>query len=320
MQFMETSFDTSLQIAVARLKPLRQKSDARGWMQTLSHIGAILICSFILLRTWGSWWAVPAFMVQGLLINCLYAAVHELSHDTVFKTRRLNEIFGRLFTFVLLMGRDQDKFEHFQHHRHTQDIERDAEIIGGVPFTLWTYFLYFSGLSYWPGRIGEVLRLACGQTHLWPYLSPPQMRRVHMEARIMLILYVALVVVSVLAQSWILLQLWVAPMLCMKWFQMMQNMAEHTAMPHEPDILVNTRTIKANGLMKWLLWNMPYHMAHHTYPMIPFHKLPELHAEIVEGLGYEPPSISHLAFQKHFIRKLIKEGTSRYAGQDVTAY
>ena len=52
--------------------------------------------------TWGSWWAVPVFMLHGTLINFLDAGQHEMSHGTVFKTRRLNEVFGRFFGFVLL--------------------------------------------------------------------------------------------------------------------------------------------------------------------------------------------------------------------------
>ena len=35
-------------------------------------------------------WAVPLFVLQGVLINFLYAGQHEFSHSTVFKTRRLN--------------------------------------------------------------------------------------------------------------------------------------------------------------------------------------------------------------------------------------
>jgi len=269
---------------------------------------------------WGSAWAIPVFMLQGILINCLYAGVHELSHNTVFKTRGLNTFFGRLFCFILLMGRDQDKFEHFQHHRYTQDVERDAEIVGGVPFTLTTYFLYMSGISYWPYRVSEVFKLALGRTNEWPHLSEPQMRTVHKEARYMLLGYTALIVVSVGLGTPALLIYWILPMLAMKWFQMLQNMVEHTGMPHEDDIFVNTRTVKANLLMRRLFWNMPYHTAHHSYPMIPFHRLPELHRKMVEAAGQEPKSVSHFGFQKHMIRKLIKDGTSKYTGQDITTY
>ena len=100
----------------------------------------------------------------------------------------------------------------------------------------------------------------------------------------------------------------------------MQNTIEHTGMPHVQDIVLNTRTAKAGPVMRWLLWNMPYHTAHHSYPMIPFYKLPALHTAVVESLGKEPPTISHLGFQVQMIKKLKKEGSSAYSGQDISAY
>ena len=39
--------------------------------------------------------------------------------------------------------------------------------------------------------------------------------------------------------------------------------------------LTNTRTTLTNGLMRLLMWNMPFHTEHHLYPSIPFHRLPD---------------------------------------------
>ena len=317
---MEATFEKSIKVSPKSLKELAKKSDLRGWCQTLSQVGAIALCTLGLISFWGSVFAIPFFVIQGILINCLYAGVHELSHNTVFKTRGLNELFGRLFTFILLMGRDQDKFEHFQHHRHTQDVDLDAEIVGGKPFTLLSYILYMSAITYWPKRIGEVLRLAAGQTQHWPWLSEPQLKIVHKEARLMLLCYALILIISILLGSAAALTFWLLPMFVMKCFQNLQNTVEHMGMPHVQDIVINTRTIRAHPIMHWLLWNMPYHTAHHSYPMVPFHKLAALHELVVQSLGTQPPTVTHLSFQKHMIRKLMKEGTSTYTGQDITAY
>ncbi len=317
---MDASFERTIHVPAKTLKALKGRSDMRGWLKVCTHLGVIAINSVLLLSFWGSWFAVPVFMIQGILINCLYAGVHELSHNTVFKTQRYNEIFGRLFCFILLMGRDQDKFEHFQHHRHTQDLELDAEIVGAKPFNLVSYLLYFSGITYWPGRFSEVIKLALGQTDPWPHLSETQCAKVHREVRVMLLIYVILLLLSLAFKSTVLLILWLLPMLSMKWFHMLQNTVEHTGMPHENDIWLNTRTISAGPIMQWLLWNMPYHTAHHTYPMIPYYRLPELHREIVAAAGEEPQTISHIGFQVQMVRKLIVDGSSKYNGRDISEY
>lgn len=317
---MDAEFAGSIRISPALLKALRVKSDFRGWLQTGSHIGAIALNTLALAASWGNWHAVPFFIIQGVLINCLYAGVHEFSHSTVFKTRALNVFFGRAFSFVLLMGRDQDKFEHFQHHRFTQDIERDAEIVGGEPFTLRSYLLYMSGLTYWPGRIAEVIALASGRTDRWPHLSAAQFKVVHREARLSLMGYGAIAIIAVAAQTTAPLFFWLLPMFSTKWFHMLQNTVEHTGMPHIQETLLNTRTVRTNSLMRWLLWNMPYHTAHHSFPMIPCYRLPALHRAVVDAVAEEPPTISHFGFQKHMIRKLIKDGTSKYIGRDISTY
>ena len=105
----------------ATLRRLSLPTNGAGSLQVASHLAALLLSGTWLWQTWGTWWAVPAFVVHGTLINFLYAGQHELSHWTVFRTRALNELFGRLFGFVLIYPRDFDQIQHFAHHRYTQD-------------------------------------------------------------------------------------------------------------------------------------------------------------------------------------------------------
>ena len=103
------------------LRDLMQRSDIRGALQAGSHFGAITIVGTALWMTWGSIWAVPLFILQGVLINFLYAGQHELSHGTPFKTKWLNAAFGRLIGFIVLYPRDFDLFQHTAHHKWTQN-------------------------------------------------------------------------------------------------------------------------------------------------------------------------------------------------------
>jgi fatty acid desaturase len=42
----------------------------------------------------------------------------------VFRTKKLNEIFGQLFGFILLYPRDFDQIQHFAHHRYSRSGKR----------------------------------------------------------------------------------------------------------------------------------------------------------------------------------------------------
>ena len=46
--------------------------------------------------------------------------------------------------------------------------------------------------------------------------------------------------------------------------------------------------------------------AHHTFPAVPFHRLPELHAELERRLGYSPPTVGYVEFQRRFIAALAR--------------
>lgn len=289
----------------ARLRELSERSDRHGWLQLGSHAGALLASGTGLALTWGSWWMLPFFLAHGVLLNFLYAGQHELSHRTVFKTRGLNELWGRVIGFVVLYPRDYDRIMHFAHHRHTQDLELDAELVLRPPYTLRTYLLYVLGPSYWYYRVRRVIRHALGIV-IEPFLPQKEHAAIIREARGHLLGYAAIAAASVATGSWAALQLWLLPMLTTKAVHQLQNTIEHTGLTHDPDILLNTRTVRTNALMRWLGWNMPYHTAHHAFPGVPFHRLPELHQEIVKKAGVEPPTMGYLAFQWALIKQLAK--------------
>jgi Na+-transporting NADH:ubiquinone oxidoreductase subunit F len=48
------------------------------------------------------------------------------------------------------------------------------------------------------------------------------------------------------------------------------------------DHRLNTRTIYMNPVLRFLYWNMNYHLEHHMYPLVPYHQLPKLH-ELVKA-------------------------------------
>jgi len=287
----------------AHLKSLTRRSDIRGLAQLASHLGAITITGVGLTYTWGTLWAVPVFVLHGMLLNYLYAAQHECSHWTAFKSRDLNNAVGRVFGFLLFYPRDHDRWYHFTHHRHTQDLELDPEIDRRRIVTLASFLISLSGITYWKAMFTNMANHAQGK--LWQaYLTPDQRRAVVAEARWHLAGYVAIAVVSVALGSWIAVIYWVGPLLLTKWTHQTQNLIEHTGLTHAPDTLANTRTITTIAPLRWLTWNMVYHSAHHTFPGVPFHALPALHRAIVDKIGHEPPSLGYLAFNRQMIRGL----------------
>lgn len=311
---MEPQFSRRDLLTRAEMMELNKRSDLRGWVQLASHLGAIAVAVSLHSLAMGTWWVLLTGFVLGVLLNFLYAAQHELSHATVFATRKVNEVWGRIIGFVMLFPRDFDLIMHSAHHKWTQDWERDGELVR-EPYTLRTYLLWFAGISYWRNRVVGIIRRARGII-VEPYIRREQEAQVIRESRIHLGLYLAIIAVSLVFGSWAWATFWILPMVLTKPVHQLQNTIEHLGLSHEPDILQNTRSTRTNALMRWLCWQMPYHTAHHTFPSVPFWKLKDLNAKIEAQAG-EVWRMGWIEFQIEVIRKLAAKDESQYPMNEV---
>jgi fatty acid desaturase len=311
---MEAEFSRRKLVTRDEMRALTERSDLWGGAQMASHIVAILGFGYLHALVMGTWWVLATGVILGVLINFLYAAQHELSHATVFKTRKANEIFGRIIGFFMIFPRDFDQVMHFAHHQYTQEWERDGELVR-EPYTLTTYLLWMSGVSYWRNRVTGLVRRARGII-LEPYIKKNEEAKIIREARIHLALYAGIALVSLITGSWIALTFWVIPMVLTKPVHQLQNTIEHLGLSHESDILENTRSTRTNALMRWLCWQMPYHTAHHTFPAVPFWKLRDLNAKIEEQAG-TVHRMGWIEFQIEVIGKLMAKDESQYPMDEV---
>ena len=297
---MDEAFGRREMITPAQLRQFTAKSDLRGFVQLGSHIGAIMATGTLLALTWGSWLAVPVFLLHGVLINFLYAGQHELSHSTVFKVRGFNELFGRILGFVALYPRDYDQIQHFCHHRHTNIPGRDCDL-ARPPYSLPSYLLWLLGLPYWRSRVRFLLLTSAGKV-TDDYIPEQRKPGLVLEARLHMAGYAAIASMSIVAGSWVAVSYWLAPMILTRFAHQLQNTIEHLGMPHVEEIPRNTRSTRTNAAMRWACWNMQYHTAHHAFPGVPFYHLPSLHRVIFLDKGRKPPEMSYLGFQAAALR------------------
>jgi fatty acid desaturase len=306
---VEESFSTRKLLSGAELKEFNTKSDLAGGLQMASHLGAILVLGYLHFLAMGSWWVLATGFALGVTVNFLYAAQHELSHWTVFRTRHLNEIFGRIIGFAMIFPRDYDLVMHQAHHRWTSNWERDGELTR-APYTLKSYSLYFIGITYWMNRVTGLVRRARGII-IEPYIGAAVEAKIIRESRLHIVGYAAIAALSVAFESWAVLTFWLAPMLLTKWVHQLQNTIEHLGLSHESDILHNTRSTRTNAVMRWLCWQMPYHTAHHSYPSVPFWQLHKLNDKIESAAG-PVHRMGWIEFQIEVIKRLLQKDESQW--------
>jgi fatty acid desaturase len=313
-QKMEEVFSRAKILNANELQYLNQRSDVMGWAQMLSHLSLIGGLGYAHAVAMGTWWVLLTGFLLGVAINFLYAAQHELSHWTVFKTKWLNEFWGRAIGFAMLFPRDYDLIMHYSHHRFTQNWDKDGELVR-EPYTLRTYFLWMSGLSYWYNRITGMYRRAMGVI-IEPYIHKNEEKKVITESRLHWLGYGVIALGSVYLESYAALTFWIIPMLATKPVHQLQNTIEHLGLSHHADVLNNTRSTRTNAVMRWLCWQMPYHTAHHSFPSVPFWKLRELNSKVETACG-EVHRMGWIEFQIEAIKRLMAKDESQYPMDEV---
>ena len=292
MALAETKGDSERKLGKeerAALRRLLVTSDRAGLRHLLPHLMLIAVGTLLIGAADGTIWLWPAMLFQGIALIFLFAPLHESIHATAFKSRRLNQTVARIAGFLLMLPADYFRLFHFAHHRHTQDPERDPELATPKPETLGQWAWHVSGMPYWISGVTALIQHASGRVDA-PFIPEAQKAAIVWEARRHLLIYALLAAGSVSAGSDALLIYWVGPVLLGQPFLRLYLLAEHTLCPLVPDMYANTRTTFTNRALRFLCWNMCFHVEHHAYPGLPFHALPKAHEILAPRLKVTAPS------------------------------
>jgi fatty acid desaturase len=286
-------------VAAADLTLLYERSDLKGFAQSAGHLGLLALTGGL------AWYAVgrlPLLVVLALLFlhGTFYAFLvngfHELCHQTVFKTRSLNVWFLRIYSFLGWYNPVFFWASHQEHHKYTLHPPDDLEVTLPVRLTLKNYlkFAFINPIGLYD-RIRSVIRLSLGIVDgewgnaLFPPEDTAKRRALFNWARIILVGHALIVVVS------LALGLWMIPIIVTlaafygQGFQYLFNEAQHIGLSDRVnDYRLNTRTILVNPFIRFLYWNMNYHIEHHMFAAVPCYNLRRLHALIEHDLPHSP--------------------------------
>eukprot|EP00928_Gymnodinium_smaydae_P026204 TRINITY_DN20642_c0_g1_i1.p1 TRINITY_DN20642_c0_g1~~TRINITY_DN20642_c0_g1_i1.p1 ORF type:complete len:507 (+),score=59.68 TRINITY_DN20642_c0_g1_i1:108-1523(+) len=204
---------------------------------------------------------------------------HECGHSTAFRTKWLNDVFYYIASFMVLREPRVWRFSHAKHHTHTDIVGLDPEI-DGRPLSMWSLFILFFNYQLIRGEMSKIWLHAQGK------LSDPEKTfvpwnerfRVFLEARIFLGIFAFAILLSLVLRSpWPSMYVFL-PYTLGAWHFILVGVVQHAGLQHDVlDHRLNTRTIYINPVSAFIYWNMHYHVEHHTFPMVPYYNLPELH-------------------------------------------
>ncbi|WP_441242145.1 fatty acid desaturase [Tardiphaga sp. 768_D3_N2_1] len=274
----------------AQLKDLSVRANLPGLIRAISHYALIALVGTLIWQVatrYGVVWTIPLIIIQGYLIAFLFMAVHEAAHKTVFTSRLLNEALGHVSSLMIVLPYEHYALFHWDHHRFTQDPDRDPELVTAtIPSSDTRLAIAYTGIVQLTNRIRLLVRRAVTGQAVAPWIPESKQSMVVREARIYALVYLALLIASIAFSSMMLLWCWLVPLYVGQLFLRPYLYAEHTGCERTRSTYENTRTTYTDALTKWFTWNMPFHVEHHAYPSVPFHALPKLNVLIDERIAH----------------------------------
>lgn len=300
----------SPEIPREQLKALMQRKDAPALMHFGLWIALLIGTGYLAALSWGTWWAIPAFLLYGTIYSSADARWHECGHGTPFRTRWLNEFFYHLSSFMTIREAYLWRWSHARHHTDTIIVGHDPEIQVMRPADLLKIAMDFFYIRSGPPEILRVVRHALGKpdADVRSYVPVQELNKLYWSSRIYLAIVAGFAVWSLAIGGFLPMMFVWLPRFYGGWLHQLLGLTQHAGLGEDTyDHRENTRTVYVNPVFRYLYMNMNYHLEHHSTPMIPYHALPAYHAVIKDQTP--PPYPNLWAVYKEMIPALIKQAT-----------
>ena len=296
----------------AVLRALLERRDGPALRDTALWFALIAGLGIGTALLWGSPWALLPYLAYAVL----YASTsdsrwHESGHGTAFKTDWMNNALYEIASFMVMRESVVWRWSHTRHHSDTIIVGRDPEIAVPRPPDLKVLALSVFNLPVYQAYFKHILVHSLGR--MTPeektFIPESEFGKVFLRARIYLGVYLAVIACALLLQTWLPLFLVLFPHLFGSWLMLVYGLTQHAGLAENVlDHRLNCRTVYMGRVHRFLYWNMNYHVEHHMFPLVPYHRLPELHAAIKDDCPEPYPSLWK-AWQEIFpaILKQVKE-------------
>jgi fatty acid desaturase len=291
---MDEQFETRPLLMIETLRALQQRTNSQSVLRLTLHLAAFATLIAAIIHNPGNLLLCALLTVALAWVwSGLFAPFHECVHATAFRSQRGNVLGAWLSGIPFLMPPAMYRTFHFEHHRHTQDVEKDPELAGDPRYQQWP-----SGLRKWLNMALGIGLIKLKLIPLFGFARQPRAQwhafarwerhipdagRLILECRVVIAIWTTFLVAAIFwipGGVWLLAAAWLTHV-----FQTLWVASEHTGLPSDGSILARTRTVISSPFVRWWLWNMNYHAEHHAWPSIPWHRLPNAHVEVREQLG-----------------------------------
>jgi len=277
------------------MKALHQRSDFKAFVQTVGYLAVLATTVTAALYSgshWPWWVTVMLVFLNGMGFAFLINGVHELGHGTVFKTKALNEFFVRVLSFLGWINFHMFQESHMRHHRYTLHPPDDLEVVLPIRMLVKNFLERgFINPSWFWVTMKTTVRVAFGRFEgEWEhalYDNKPEAQRAAINwSRLLLVGHGLIVAVSLWFHWWLVpVVITLAPFYG-QWLFLLCNNTQHIGLQDNVnDFRLCCRTFTLNPVVRFVYWQMNYHIEHHMYAAVPCYNLGKLHQAIKHDLA-----------------------------------
>ena len=287
------------------LRELSKPSDLQGFKMALGHLGLWLFTGslsfyFVIEQFWLGF--LLTIFLHGTVGTFFSAPHHELCHGTVFKTKRLNEIFLKIFSTLGMQNFYIYKMSHSYHHRFTLHRIADKEVV--LPKTPSLRVLYllqlftfnitggFESRGLIPTMRG-LFRVAADKmeqpynewgAELYAEFPEERLKAVHW-ARYLIAVHLSFALITVLIGYPILILIVSLHPFIGNWLRYFVGAPMHCGLRSDvSDFRKCVRTITLDPISEFLYWHMNWHLEHHMFAAVPCYNLKKLYKAVAEDM------------------------------------
>ncbi|NOU63249.1 fatty acid desaturase [Paenibacillus sp. LMG 31461] len=266
---------------------------------------------FLILLT--GWWLIATtnlflmllgyFLVGAMFVHGVELQ-HQCLHNTGLKKKKLNRILGFILGLPMFVSFSDYKYHHIRHHRLLGTPENKEFFNYGGSDKIMVGFLYkILMIGHYIQTFKSILD-SC--TNKIKERYPENVgRKVQKEYLLFLAILFGAHAISIIFNNSLLIHYWFFPLLFAVPLHALVELPEHEGcITHNPDVLVNTRTIKSNKFVTWFTNSNNYHVEHHLLPSVPMENLEEVH-NLIQGKE-QYLNITYREFYYEYFKELIR--------------
>ena len=279
------------------MKTLMARSNGIAARDTVIWLVLLVGSGVLAYMSWGSWWAVPAFALYGVMYGSASdARWHECGHRTAFRSRRANDVIYHVAAFMDFREPISWRWSHARHHSDTIIVGRDPEIAFQRGAPLVNTFLELFAIRTIIAESKKLFLNAVGRPtpEQADFQPADEMRGSILWSRIYLVAFGAVIAWCVAVGSVLPAMFIGLPTIYGRWLMVVYGITQHAGLAEDVlDHRLNTRTVMMNRINRFMYLNMNYHLEHHIFPTVPYHALPKLHAAVADQLPTPHRGIWH---------------------------